>query len=344
MKSIYKNPNHTQHVCIIKSAGIVAASVGRTKCFEDSSGVTFWALDNGKETYFLQLGEWELVDRAGLISSHQSGKLLIQVTNVKDRDESYFGCYSVQDEKWNWKIPNVRDLYWMAFSGDDRFVIAVRKKYVYWLNAETGEVVETDKAMLEEYTSGHNWTTGTVISQSGKYLLRWHRYEPRGWLHFLFPKPNPFVTVYDLEQRKPVARIERPESTICWANFLPGEKHVAFGCEDTKIRIWSLDDGQIIRKFIGPDTYIVSPRDQGYFAAGGIDEERLVKVWSWPELQLVKRFTGLENATFYSCDIMPFAFSEDGKYFAIELLGKLRLYETGTWNELWATPTCPDEN
>lgn len=336
---------------------------------KDRGKITFFSIEDGEEINLILLGPRET---ANLIANSHDGKLIGVASSVWGEGISGelqnigIGSYSLAENKWLWRA-NWQDFSLqefrkdftqdVTFTKDDKKIIAAGERSVFIYDASTGEILRKWREPLKDYPLLRFSFTRAAFTAHGRYLVIWQEYQPSHLKDFLFGfKANREVTVWDVEQYKLVARWRKPKE-LYWGGTLPNQ--VIFGSPDGYIRIWSISEQKILRKWKahwgreGYEPYAYSSilmaltvsQDGKYIATKGygVDKDgkhdpvkNVIKIWDLETERFIHEFTGIEYGVIGKYRMV---FSPDSRYFAFDQKGELCLYDTHTWEEKWCIPT-----
>jgi hypothetical protein len=256
-------------------------------------------------------------------------------------------CYSLSEKRWIWRddwpgeFDAVRRVH---FTPDGLKVIVIGYKHILFYDAETGKRLETIDEPLRDYPQLRMSVRGTVLSPSGRYLVVWQELAPPG--HHTMGKyiANKWVTVWDLQTRKEIARWSKPEyETIC-ATFTQDEKHILFG--SGAIRIWSVERQEMIRdSYLGRVGHVFDMRfssDYRHLAlsvSGDKEYPYLLRVYDYANEKEVRSFGGVATPNY--ADPYPMTFSDRSEFFAFGKRKQLCVYDTQAWTEKWCSSPFP---
>jgi WD40 repeat protein len=363
-----KEPNSSKKeeisgIFFVSQTGQIGCSYYSDYWKKDRGKIRFFSIEGGKE---INLILFDPRETANLIASSHDGKLIGVASFVwgeqilGGHQNIGIGCYSLSESKWLWRTnwPDweetgkdfIKDV---IFTQDDKKIIAVGNRSVFIYDARTGHVLKRWRDPFKDYLNWRFKATKVALSANGRYLVIWQEYHPWHLNDFLFWfLVNREVTVWDVEQYRLVARWKRPK-TLYWGGYLSDE--VIFGSWDGYIRIWSISEQKILRKWKahwgreGYDRYAYSSRlmaltvsqDGKYIATKGFGVDRhgehdfvknVIKIWNLETGKFIHEFTDIEYG---SIGKYRMVFSPDSRYFAFDHNGKLCLYDTQTWKEKW---------
>ena len=324
-----KKRNHLQSVYFPRDSVVF----GPCYC-GGKAGNTFksWSLVNGGVDTLFSLDQRTWID---VMAMGHNGDLIAIATMG---DEPHFlGCYSLSGHAWQWKFDNAESVRDLTFSEDDQEVIAVWSDWIYRIDSRSGKRLERYAGILRDFPLGGNKITLGSFSTSGRYYAIWQEHpSPWGLADLGLTAANKEVCVWDLRQRKTVANIKKPDAIVLAVTFSDSEDYLFMSCADHKILLASLAENKIVTTCDGDANYLTSCKGRKFVAGGSWE----ATVWEYPTMNKVKNLGTLTNAMRPS-EEMPLAFSNDGRWLAIEQLGRLNLYDTDSWEVRWSVQTCP---
>jgi WD40 repeat protein len=333
---VYDRMNRLSYLTFIPKTLQLASHCGS----EPEGSIRFWSLETGKLDEVIPLGKKQY---ARPVAVNQEGSMMA-VHLLNDG----LDCYSIRENKWLWKTK----LSWfrdspekIAFTADDGKIIAAGVRNIVVFNSKDGTVLRKEKKPLNDYPNLYHIHKRVFLSPSSRYLIVWLEFpigiEGRRWTHSVV---NKWVTIWDIEKKSAVGHWEKPEQGLWSAAFAHDDKEILFGSKDGYIWVWSVEEQRVVEKWkaysLEVGSLIVSPDNQ-YVASHGADfGGGGAKVWQYPTRKLVHEF---KNIAFNPVEPYPMAFTSDGKYFAIEKVGRLCLYDTQTWEEKWCVLSWPED-
>lgn len=355
------------YLFFVPSTGLIGCSYFATS-FKERGKISFFSIEEGKEinSILLDVGE----DGGKTASSHD-GKLIGIGSTVWGEQISSglqsirIACYSIAQNKWLWRAnwPDWEETHKdviqsVIFTRDDRRIVAAGKRSVVVYDATTGEVLRKWRDPFKDYPNWRFDVTQVAFSANGRYLVIWQEYKPWHLNDYLFWfMVNREVTVWDIQQDKLVARWRKPEE-LYWGGVLSDE--VIFGSRDGYIRIWSISEQKMLRKwkaYWGRDGYnryaysshlmaLTVSQDGKYIATKGYGVDRprdqdtvknVIKIWNLETERFIREFADIEYGVFGK---YPMVFSSDSRYFAFDQKGRLCLYDAQTWERKWCVPNA----
>lgn len=312
-----------------------------------SSGIAntirFWSIESGE---LIRIIEFPENDGAVYLDASPDGNLLAcEVLNSASRDHPWgVACYSLTEMRWFWRKnwpKRFDEPERVKFTPDGQRIITAGLKYIVIYDAKSGEELERFSEPLKGYSGVGLTINGRVLSPTGRYLVVWQE-KPLMPDHNIIGGLliNRWVTVWDLENRRQIARWRKPGYKNCSATFSPDEKNILFGSTDGYIRTWSIENREMIREwkienqgFV--DALIFSPKE--YYLGVSVGN---VKICEYSDARVIHQFkrAGFPNIVGGG---YPMTFASDDKYFALGLdkRTKLCLYDTRTWERKWCIPS-----
>jgi len=186
---------------------------------------------------------------------------------------------------------------------------------------------------------------GSVLSPSGRYIVVWQEKPPPG--HHILGRliANQWVTMWDLQTKKQVARWRKPEYENICAAFTKDEKNILFGSSEGHIRMWSVEKQEIIRDWwVGETTvdYLQFSNDYRYLAIFGAGKKFHIIIFDYPEGKEVHHFQGF-HCVHVEGDPFPMTFLDTSKFFAFADSDRVCVYDTKTWKEKWCVSSSADD-
>ena len=326
---------------------------------EPNGSIRFWSLEDGRLTHVIDLGMGEWSHAVAI--SHDGNSIAVTLLTSGE-----VGCYSIKDRKWKWRVKwmekNVVDSK-IKFASDDQTIIVLGSQNTVTYDANTGNIIKKAEDM-SRFSGGHSLYSVplTVLSQSGRYAAVWQgRLEHNEW-SFKSAFQSKWAVVWNLEKNKIIADMKRVATRYknCGGTFDPGEKYLTLGSMDGHIRVWAIDDGQLVKdwKAYWGDKALPFDSDAAPYAISSmtfssdghllatLGKEKIpstanIKLWDFSTSSLLHEFEDVTRTTGL-CDVYPMTFSADGETFAFEKEGQLCLYEASTWKEKWCVNTLPD--
>ncbi len=316
---------------------------------EENGALLVWSIDGTiKQRFDFQKGVWG----KSMAVSNKGSSVVLSLFGSGKRD---LICYSLVEKSPVWAVRAIEKGLGgssISFTSDDSRVVVVGFKNIGIFDSESGAIVEDSGALsfgLPKYS-----TRLDRLSRTGRYAAFF-----QGILEHDEPmKNNVWITVYDVEKKKLVAKQAYVQEGFknCSADFTPDERNLVLGSMNGVVRVWSIPDQKVVRQwnayenikaptfrqrpfsnFI--DSVILSP-DGRLLATIGLNAGDVgfsIRIWEYATGRRVHEFFGVFSNTM--CSGYPMAFSPDGKYFAFEQQGKLCLYDTQTWEERWCVPS-----
>jgi WD40 repeat protein len=344
-----EGPNRLKRVYFIPQKNLIVGACNS----EPNGSIRFWSITDGTLKELLDLGKSEWV--VSLAVSNDGNLLVASLLAARD-----IGCYSLTEKKWLWKVrwvgKGVADTA-IRFTTDDRKVVVVGFRDIVIYNVKTGAILqrqEDSKAFSDGFPNYR--TRIEAISPSARYVAFWqgNLEHDEGWE----TSKNIWVVIRDIEKGKTIAKQQNIQEKykICSGAFTPNERNLFLGSMDGYVKIWSIPEQKVIRKWraYGHDNASAfdenpSPNmiheiafcpDGRHIATMGFLKGRFaVKIWDYATNKLTHEFDDVISSSLPMCSGYPIAFSPDGKYFALEQQGRLCLYDTQTWQEKWCVPS-----
>ncbi|MDO8282838.1 MAG: WD40 repeat domain-containing protein [Thermodesulfovibrionia bacterium] len=321
---------------------------------EPEGSIKFWSVENGEliDRIIIDKFNTDKYEYANRIALSHDGKFIAVAFLGKA-----IGVYALEDKKWRWRVAWLEEEPYGAqaitYTNEDDRVIAVGAQNTVIYNAISGEIIERQKKPLSDYPFWWGAPRGNVLSINGRYLMVWQELsrweEHRYWWQKLLI--NKWVTVWDIKEKKEIAKWEKPENELCSTSFSSDEKNIYIGFANGYVSKWSISEQKKVKEWNAhggtedldsnhywPDDLKASPDGQMLATSGSYT----VKVWDLSKAELIHEFSNVSGATSV-CGIYPMAFSSDSKYFALEKNGYLCLYETETWQEKWCVRSWPED-
>lgn len=304
-----------------------------------------WSAENGRvedTLYFPPKGGPRAID-----SNPNGDGVTAALWNPPARGEKYghssIAYYSLTEKKWLWsddwpsEFGRARRV---KFSSDGLRVIGVGFKNMLVYDARIGKKLEAIGEPLKDYPLLSDSVRGSVLSPSGRYIVIWQEPAPSGHLLGRWIA-NKWVTVWDLQTRKQVARWRKPEYVNFCAAFTRDEKHILFGSGiDSRghIRMWSVERQEMIRDWSLGDGVcdMKFSEDYRYLAVYLAGEDLSIRVYDYSNEKEVHSFRGVGSSTFG--EPTPMTFFDGSDFFAFAKKDQVCVYNTKTWEEKWCSP------
>jgi WD40 repeat protein len=308
---------------------------------EPDGSIRFWSLENGKLDEVISLGKKQY---AHPVAVNHEGSMMAVHLLLSDR----LDCYSIKEKKWLWKakLSLFRDSpQEIAFTTDGEKIVAAGLRNIVMLDSKNGTVQQKEEKPLNDYPNYYYVPKRVFLSPSGRYLVVWQEFpvgtEGRRWTHGVV---NKWVTFWDIEKKNIVGRWQKPEQGLWSAAFTHEDKEILFGSKDGYIWVWSVREQKIVREWkaysFEVDSLIVSRNNQYVASYGATYGGGGAKIWDYSTGKLEREF---KNIAFNPGEPYPMEFTSDGKYFALEKVGRLCLYDTQTWEEKWCVLSWPED-
>lgn len=313
-----------------------------------TGGFFFWSAENGRLWHSIPFSKDV---RPKLFDLSPDGARVVSVfvdygSEDKRLERHGLGCYSIAEKKWLWKWK------WsqgeidgapltVRFLPDGHRVLVLGLWSVWYYDAETGQKLKDWKGLLKDYTLWKYAVRTSYVSPSCRLLVIW---QERPWEGIALGGVNKYVTVWDLETGKEVARWEKPKYECQIATFSPDEQSVVFGCKDGHVREWSIKTRSLTRELrisAGVHSVAFSPDGRFLSVNAGI---RDITVFDYSKQKEIHQFDSPgKNYSLTAGEQYPMAFSPDGELFALWDKGKICLYSTSNWEQKWCVvPRPPD--
>jgi len=204
-------------------------------------------------------------------------------------------------------------------------------------DAKTGKKLEAIGEPLKDYPLLHMSIRGSVLSPSGRYIVIWQELAPPG--HHVWGRwiANKWVTVWDLQTRKQVARWRKPEYENECAAFTRDEKHILFGSVKGHIRIWSVEKQEVIRDwslgFLGSVADMRFANDYRYLAVNLTGRDFLIRVYDYSNGKEIHSFEDVGAGAVG--EPSPMTFFDGSDFLAFAKKKQVCVYDTKTWKEQW---------
>jgi WD40 repeat protein len=258
--------------------------------------------------------------------------------------QSTIGCYSVSEKKWVWKgdwpakFDQARRI---QFSPDGREVFVIGFKNIVLYEAKTGKRLETIGEPLKDYPLLSMSIRGSVLSPSGRYFVVWQETAPPGhhkWGKFI---ANKWVTVWDLQTRKQIARWKKPEYETYCAVFAKDEKNILFGSGTGHVRTWSVERQEMIREWpiavnLEGVLDIKFSEDHHYLAINFAGKNFHIRIYDYSAQKEIQSFEDVDAAPLGH--LYPMTFFDGSAFFAFAKKKGVCVYDTQTWKQKWCYP------
>jgi len=316
------------------------------KSIVETFTIRVWSADSGTVEETLRFSPKE--EPRSIDGSRAGDCLVATFWNRPEKEKhghSSIACYSLTEHKWTWREdwPNefVDTARRVKFSSDGLKVIATGYKHVVVYDAKTGRKLETIEDPLKDYPLLSMSIRGSVLSPSGRYIVIWQELAPPG--HHVWGKwiANKWVTVWDLQTRKEIAKWRKPEYENHCATFTQNEKHILFGSGGGHVRIWSVEKQEIIRDwslgFLGVVADMKFSDDYQHLAISLAGNEFYIRVYDYSSGKEIHSF-GQVGAPAEG-DPYPMTFFDKSDFFAFaKRKNQVCVYDTQTWKEKWCYP------
>lgn len=257
------------------------------------------------------------------------------------KDLIYLRCYSIEEKKLLWQIKNYDQIDEVYFIDNDKKILGVGKNAVYIVDTETGKEIYEWEEVRDKFPQTNSIETWFYMSGSKKYFVIWQKQHRLGLVDLFRKTADTKMSIWDIENRKIVCTQELSGKVFNTACFSDDDKLVYLGDEDG-LAIWNLSENKISRTKIN-------------YCINGI---LLNKANNWimicaerkdnhkDELQIYRNLEEYPIKIIYPFTARPIRYnkfsvgvSKDGRYLAIERIGKMFMYDTKTWKVLWSVDT-----
>ena len=306
-----------------------------------ASNMQLWSVENRKLEYTIDFSPRE---RARVIAVRPDGELMAVVFWILPEKGEKYGhtsirCYSLSERKWAWKN-DWQSKFDMArevrFSPDGLRVIVIGYKNILFYDAKTGRKLDIIDEPLKDYPELPLSIRGSFVSPSGRYIVVWQEKPLPGHALLARLMANKWVTVWDLQTKKRVARWKKPKYENFCATFTQDEQNILFGSRG-HIDIWSVKEQKMIREwrladFLAVDSLKFS-EDYHYLAVYGTIWNFDIMIWDFTEGKEVHHFRDVGCAD----GPYPMTFFDGSRSFAFARKDQLCVYDTQTWKEKWCS-------
>jgi WD40 repeat protein len=302
--------------------------------------IFFWSFPEQERSFIVDLRKNEWVEH---IAKNCDDDRIVISTYCLDRNRMspYLGCYSLSQRKWIWKVYafHQQEIYVekISFSDEGKKVLVLDRTQIYTLDAETGKIIRNNEALRNEYPVRNKVDTHAFFSPKGKYCCIWQTFIRESplfdWLH---SEGNQELALWDMEKNQMVLKMTNSNIGTAAAWFSNSEDSLFLSHFDGSVSVWFIPNGKKVFEWkVGTSGLWYLFSDKGGRFIGTYSLER-VKIWNYPYVAPVMEFQDIIDMTSHIWeDNSPMCLSDDGKFFAIEKLGVLYLYETTSWKEIW---------
>ena len=315
---------------------------GREESLIGIRTIPVWSAENGRvedTLYFPPKGGPRAID-GNPTGDGVAAALWNPPTKGEKYGHSSIAYYALTEKKWLWrddwssKFDIARRV---KFSSDGLKVIGIGLKNILVYEAKTGKRLETIAEPLKDYPLLSDSVRGSILSPSGKYIVIWQEPAPSGHLLGRWIA-NKWVTVWDLQTRKQVARWRKPEYVNFCAAFTRDENHILFGSgidSGGHIRIWSVEKQEMIRDWpLGGAVFDMKfSEDYRYLAISLAGADLLIRVYDYSNEKEIHSFGGVGSSIVG--EPKPMTFFDGSRSFAFAKKDQLCVYDTQTWKEKW---------
>jgi hypothetical protein len=297
-----------------------------------------WNFSNGKRTNIAYLGEGAFIEWMEV--SH-NGEFIIIATL-----EGHLKCFSVTNKIWLWDLKRLDYFDKIAFSENDKEVIAFGEDALYRIDSQNGNVIKKITYISDNFPMNNHRALWDYFSSDGKYLVVWQEQVGAAIIDLFRSSVNKNIGVFSIKDEKMIASIPLEQIKAISAAFTKDDSCILFGCEDGSVKNWSIIDNKIINEvWVGNPIQIVNRNQNNNFAVvlKNKDTNCDATIVEYPSMKLSKSISPF----YYSHGLIGYkqfgsfalTFNDTGKYFAIERGGKLFLYDTSNWSIIWCVDT-----
>jgi WD40 repeat protein len=295
-----------------------------------------WDIKDGKRNTFTYLGTdvWIL----NMALSHNESYLVVSSFKEYSRQ---LRLYSIKGEKIIWEIKNLGEIASIAFTQDDKEIIAVGNDAVYRIDSRNGKILKEIEKIRDIYPQHNHISTWSFLSENGRYLVIW-QVQPVWAIIDLFRRSaNKKISVWDIEKEEIIESIDIPVGGVQTAVFSKDNRTVFLGAEK-EILLWDLDKHSINKKLPGKAVYMITTKNSKNLVVA-IDGEKFfdIYIWQYPYDTVSTQIIPFAR-NFSKEGKMPVNFDKTGNYCAVERGGTFYLYETANWKALWGIETGSD--
>lgn len=313
---------------------------------KEVTNISFWSVENGKLEDTMQFSFKEKA-KAIIDMSPDGESMVVAFWNLPAEREKYgytsVNCYSLAEKKWLWRenwLPKSDMARDVRFSPDGLKITVIGYKNIILYEARTGKQLEIIGGPLKEYPPLDLSLQGIFLSSSGRYCVAWQEKPLPG--HALLRRlfVSRWVTVWDLQTRKQIARWRRPKYKNFCAAFTQDEKHILFGSIG-HIQIWSVEKQRMVREWPLPDFrgvyYLKFSEDYRYLAVYGVSRNFDITIYEYPEGKKSHHFEDVGGGRTEE-EPYPMTFFDASNFFAFAKKDQVCVYNTQTWKEKWCYP------
>lgn len=325
-----------------EKSGIKAKrKVGELPIETSGFAIRLWSVENGKLEDAMEFSRGEEPRKIDVSPDGELMAVAFRIFPTKGERSGYasIACYSLSEKEWLWRN-DWRSKYMareVKFSPDGLKVIVIGYENILLYDAKTGKKLEIIEEPLKDYPIIGMSIRGSVLSPSGRYFVVWQEKPLPG--HHLLGRliANKWVTVWDLQTRKQIARWKKPEYENICAVFTKDENNILFGSEEGHIRMWSVEKQEMIREWsVGETTvdYLKFSNDYRYLAIFGVGKKFHIIIFDYLEENEVHHFSGFD-CVHGEGESFPMTFFNTSKFFTFAESHRLCVYDTQTWQEKW---------
>jgi WD40 repeat protein len=316
--------------------------IRNSSIFSWTGSIQLWSIADGRLIKAIPFSEKEY---SYSIDVNATGDLLVASIAYVPKGGKYehyaIACYSLTEKRWLWRNDWKRDDAGktVKFSPDGRKILVVGNKNIY-IFGTNGNEIERIAEPLKDYPVLRLAFVGYALSPSCRYFVIWQEKPPPG--HSIPARwfVSKWITMWDLETRRQIARWEKPRYESHAAAFTEDEKNVLFGTGG-HIDIWSVERQKKIRELLVSDfgsiNYLKFSDDYRYLGIFGVGKDFHVVVCEYPGGRIVRDFRNMEGG-YGMGGLYPMTFFKGGDFFAFAERGRVCLYNTQTWEEKWCFP------
>ena len=314
-----------------------------------ASSIRFWSVENGKLEDVMEFTRREVPWSIDVTPDAEL--MAVAFWNLPAKGEKYghtsIACYSLNERKWLWKNdwPTKFDMAReVKFSPDGLKAIVIGGKNILLYDAKTGAKLDAIDEPLKDYPELSLSIRGSVLSPSGRYIVVWQEKPLPGHVFLGRLMANKWVTVWDLQTKKQVARWRKPKYENFCAIFTHDEKSILFGSRG-HIQIWSVEEQKMIREwwlagFLAVN-YLKFSEDYRYLAIHGTSWDFDIMICDYPEKREVQHFRDVGGVP-GGGESCAMTFFNGNRSFAFAKKDQLCVYDTQTWKEKWCVSSSTE--
>jgi hypothetical protein len=298
--------------------------------------------------------------------SHNGSTFIIQST-VKTEGKnkiSEIKQYSLNKEDWVWTKNWDSDTPCMkvTYNNDNSQIVCITNKNVIIIDSQTGNEVRSSNSIVSYFDEDYTDYTRMALSKYGNSFVFWHNYintleyseelwimspfNPLTWpfrligaLGNLFSGKK-YIYIWDVLNDKIMHKIGIPKGVPIGSPAFTSDGDTLFWGpikDENKLKMFDIRGLALLKEWDdslvfthGGDFKCISPNSKYLF-----EGFRVVEIESG---KIIKQFS-YERYGDKMRDSYPAAFSLDNEYFVIEEHGKICLYKTESWEEIWSVIT-----